>query len=113
MEPWFDPKTAGLFSAIFIGFIGGAVTLMESCCRSCIGKGWKKFALPIFTVALAVCVAMIVTGIVAGACKQPLYVMFSFAVPGILGTIFFSCLFPIVQKRFKEDEFRQMQAKDL
>ena len=113
MKQWFDAKTAGLFSAIFVGFIGTAAALMGSYCKSCVGKVWKKHALIFFTVALAVSVGMIITGIVAGAFKQPYYIILSFMVPGILGAIFFSCLFPIVQKRFKEDEIRQMQAKDL
>ncbi len=113
MEPWFDAKTAGLLGAIIGGALGSMGALMGSCCGIFIRKGWKKFALSIFTITIAACVLLILTGIVAAATKQPYHVWYSFFFPGFLGTVIFSSLFPMIRKRFTEAELRQIQAKDI
>ena len=113
MEPWFDAKTAGIIGAI-IGCAFGSIGALMGCCSGiCIRKGWKKFALTIFTAAIAVGVLLIITGIIAATNKQPYHVWYSFFFPGFLATVIFSSLFPVVRKRFTEGELRQMQAKDI
>ena len=113
MEQWFDTKTAAIIGALVAGPLAATGALMGSCCEICVRKGWKKYALTIFTIATALSVLLIVTAIIAAANDQPYHVWYSFFLPGFIGTVVFSSLFPVVRKRFTEDEFRQMQAKDL
>ncbi|MFA6186623.1 MAG: hypothetical protein WC770_05350 [Phycisphaerae bacterium] len=113
MEIWFDPQTAGKIGAMIGGALGLIGTLMGCSCGICVRKGWKKFALTIFTIAIAASVLLIITGIIAAANKQPYHVWYTFFFPGFIGTVIFSSLFPVVRKRFLDAEMRQMQAKDL
>ena len=113
MEQWFNPKTAGIIGAIIGCTLGSTGALMGCCCGIWVRKGWKKFALTFFTIVIAVCVLLLITGIIAAANEQPYHVWYSFFFPGFIGTVIFSSLFPVVRKRFTENELRQMQAKDL
>jgi len=69
MDPWFDPQTAGKIGAIIGVVLGSTGALMGCCCGVCVRKGWKKFALAIFTIVIAICVLLIITGIIAAANK--------------------------------------------
>jgi len=113
MEPWFDERTAGIIGAIIGGALGSTGALMGCCCGIWVRKGWKRLALTIFTIVIAVCVLLIITGIIAAANEQPYHVWYSFFFPGFLGMVIFSSLFPVVRKRFTEFELRKMQAKDI
>jgi len=113
MEAWFDPQTAGKIGALIGCTLGSTGALMGCCCGLCVRKGWKKFALTIFTIVIAICVLLIITGIIAAANKQPYHVWYSFFFPGFLGTVIFSSLFPVIRKRFTEHEMMKMQAEDL
>ena len=113
MQQWFDTQTAGLIGALIGGLLGTTGALMGRFCELFVLKGWNKFALSIFTSVIAVCVLLIIAGIIAAANEQPYHVWYSFLFPGYLGTVILSGLFPVVRKRFTEKETRQMQAKDL
>ena len=112
MEVWFSPRTAGIIGAIIGCVLGSTGALIGSCCGILVRKGWKKFALTIFTIVIAGCVLLIIIGIIA-AKNQPYHVWYTFFFPGFLGAAIFASLFPVVRKRFTEDEMRKMQAKDL
>lgn len=113
MEQWFDQKTAGIIGALIGCVLGSTGALMGCCCNTFVRKGWKKFSLIIFTTVIAVCVILIITGIVAAANEQPYHVWYPLLFPGFIGTAIFSSLFPIVRKRFTESELRKLQSKDL
>ena len=113
MDPWFDQQTAGMIGAIIGCTLGTTGALMGCCCGICVRKGWKKFALAFFTIVIAACVMLIITGIIAAANDQPYHVWYSFFFPGFIGTAIFASLFPVIRKRFTEAELKQMQAKDL
>ena len=113
MEQWFDPKTAGMLGGL-IGTIIGLTGALVGCSSGiCVRKNWKKPIYTIFILAIAISIALFVTGIVAVCVKQPYHVWYSFLLPGFIGTLLFSILFPVIRKRFIESEMIKMQAKDL
>jgi uncharacterized membrane protein YqgA involved in biofilm formation len=113
MEQWFSSQTAGAIGGL-IGTVLGLTGVLIGCsCGICVRKGWKKFMYSIFTLAIAASVLLLATGLVAVVIKQPYHVWYSFLLPGVIGTVIFSSLFPIVRKRFVEKELKQIQAKDL
>ena len=113
MEPWFDPQKAGLIGGIIGACIGGAGAIIGSTCWLFIRKGWKRLVYGMFGFVITICAGLFVTGIMALFMKQPYNVWYSFLLPGLIGTVVFSSLFPVIRKRFTENELRQMQAKDL
>jgi len=113
MEPWFDPQTAGKIGGIIGGCVGAAGGIIGCTCGLCIRKGYKILVYAAFILIITICLALLMTGLIALFCKQPYHVWYSFLLPGLLGTIIFSIILPVVRKRFIEMEMRQMQAKDL
>ncbi len=113
MEQWFDPKTAGMLGGL-IGTIIGLTGALVGCSSGiCVRKGWKKPIYTIFILAITVGVGLLITGLVALYVKQPYHIWYCFMLPGFIGTIIFSSLFPVIRKRFIESEMIKMQAKDL
>jgi hypothetical protein len=113
MEQWFDPRTAGMLGGIIgasLGILGGVI---GSLCGICVQKGWKKLIYTLFMLAIAASIVLLITGVVALVCRQPYHVWYLFLLPGAIGTVLFSILFPVIGKRFTEYELRKMQAKDL
>ena len=113
MEQWFDPKTAGMIGGIIGTVLGLTGALIGCSCSFCVSKGWKKPIYTIFIAAIAISIALLLTGIIAVYFKQPRHVWYSFLLPGFIGTVVFKCLFPLVRKRFFEAEMRKIQAKDI
>ncbi len=113
MEEWFNPRTAGIIGGLIGSVIGLTGALIGCSCGICVRKGWKKPIYTIFISAIAISIALLVTGVVAVYFKQPRHVWYSFLLPGFIGTIVFKSLFPLARKRFIEAEMRKMQAKDL
>jgi len=113
MEQWFDPKTAGMIGGIIGTALGLTGALIGCSCGICVRKGWKKPIYTIFVLAIAISIILIATGVQAVCIKQPYHVWYSFLLPGFIGTIIFSGIFPVVRKRFTESEMIKMQAKDL
>jgi len=113
MEQWFDHGAAGTIGGV-IGSILGLTGALAGCsCGFCVRKGWRKPIYTIFIFAIATGVALLVTGIVAVFVKQPYHVWYAFLLPGLIGTVVFSSIFPVVRRRFMEAEMRKMQAKDI
>ena len=113
MEQWFEPKTAGMIGAIIGTALGLTGALIGCSCGICVRKGWKKPIYTIFISAIAINIALLVMGVVAVYVTQPYHVWYSFLLPGFVGTIVFSSLFPVIRKRFIESEMRKIQAKDI
>jgi len=113
MQQWFDHKTAGMIGGVIGTILGLTGTLIGCFSGICVRKGWKKPIYTIFTLAIAVSVALLVTGVVALCVKQPYHVWYPFLLSGFLGTVLFSVLFTLARKRFIQSEMTKMQAKDL
>ena len=113
MQPWFGPGTAGMIGGLIGTIIGLTGALVGCSCGLCVRKGYKKLMYTVFILAITVGVALLVTGLVALCVKQPYHVWYSFLLPGFIGTLLFSILFPVIRKRFIESEMIKMQANDL
>jgi predicted cobalt transporter CbtA len=113
MEPWFDPRTAGIIGGIIGGCLGIAGGIIGGSCWFCIRKGWKKFIYGMFGLVITISFALLITGLIALLYKQPYHVWYPFLLSGLLGTIIFSSLLPMIRRLFIEIEMRKMQAKDL
>jgi cell shape-determining protein MreD len=113
MKQWFDEQTAGMIGGLIGGGLGAIGAFTGCFCNMFIRKGWKKLFIIIVITVIAVCVALLITGIIAAATKQPYHVWYPFALSGFIGTVVLSSLFPVIFKRFTEAELRKLQSKDL
>ena len=113
MEQWFDTGTTRVIGMLIGSILGLTGALIGCSCSFCARKGWKKPIYTIFISAIAISIVLLFTGVVAVCVKQPYHVWYSFLLPGFIGTIIFSGLFPVIRKRFIESEMIKMQAKDL
>ncbi len=113
MEPWFDPKTAGLIGGIIGAGIGMLGVLTGCSCGICISKGWKKPIYAMFIFGIVIGSGLLITGIAALCVKQPWYIWFIFMLPGFIVTLVFPCVLPVVRKEFIQREMKKMQAEDL
>lgn len=113
MEPWFNEQTAGMIGGIIGGSIGAAGGIIGGMSGLCVRKGWKKLVYGMFGVCIAVSIVLLIAGVVALFAQQPYHVWYVFGLPGLIGTAVFGGLFPVIRKRFTENELRQMQAKDI
>jgi hypothetical protein len=113
MEIWFDGQTAGMIGGWLgtcVGICGGIVGTIGSLC---ICKGWKRLFYSIYGIVILFSVILLGIGLAALAVKQPYHVWYCFLLPGGLGTLIFSGLFPFARRRIAEYELRKSQAKDL
>jgi hypothetical protein len=113
MDPWFNEQTAGMLGGILGGSLGGMGAIIGCIGGLCVRKGWKKLLYGLFGVCIIVCAALLITGVIALLSRQPYHVWYVFGLPGLIGTSVFGGLFPMIRRRFTENELRQMQAKDI
>jgi len=110
MEQWFDLKTAETIGGALGGGLAVAGVIIVSSYRLCIRKGWRKLFYAVFAFIVALCVGLLITGLIALLLKQPYH---CFLIPGVVGTLLFSGLFPVMCKGFTESEMTKMQAEDM
>jgi hypothetical protein len=112
MEPWFDPNAYAWIPGTLLGVLGGGIggPLAGYCAPR--GK-LKRLVLGFYFGVIAVCVVLLVTGIIALVIGQPYGVWYGIGFPGILGVVLFGGLTPVVLKRYREAELRKSIADDL
>lgn len=115
MQPWFDPIRFGTwYGGLGGGLLGlsagvlGAVTGM----LAPKGKG-RSFILGAFTFMKWVGVVHLVIGSCAVYERQPYGIWYPLVLIGVLFTLLFSLLRPIVRKRYEDVEKQQMSAGTL
>jgi hypothetical protein len=113
MEPWFNEQSAGMLGGIIGSSIGVMGAVLGCLSGVCVRKGWKKLLYGLFGVCIMLSAATLVVGIIALLSQQPYHVWYVFVLPGGIGMGVFGGLFPVLRKRFTENELRQMQAKDI
>jgi MFS family permease len=109
-EPWFDINVGA--------WLGGAVGIFGGVMGSLIGtlapRGRARgLVLGLMWIAIVACGLMLVAGITAWFLGQPYAVWYGLGLCGLIGTIVFSSLMPVVYARYREAEMRKSQAKDL
>jgi len=107
---WWDDRTAGL-----IGGIGGA---MLGCLGALLGTlgglGRARRFVLVLAVVVTVCgVASLAAGIVALGLGQPYAVYYPLLLGGVIATLVFGLLLPVIRRRYEQIELRRMAAMDL
>ncbi|MBN2582829.1 MAG: hypothetical protein JXL80_07140 [Planctomycetes bacterium] len=108
-DAWWSGRSGGLTGGIIGAILGltGAVVGILGAKRSA-----HRAALRIMAVTAAVGVLMILAGAVALGMKQPYGVWYPLILGGIIGTVVFGGLIPVVRRRQRQDEMRRMEAMD-
>lgn len=112
MDLWFSEQAAGfvgaavgvIYGAGFGGLgggIGGPLAAM--------GKA-RTLVVGMFAAGFVFGVALAATGLVALVLGQPWYVWFVFLLPGVIGSLLFGMLTPIIRARYTEAEQRKLEA---
>ncbi len=113
MEPWWTVQQTGLIGGIggaAIGMVGALVGSLSFLIVR--GKG-KPFMVGLFGVMIAVGVALLGVTIVAMVKSQPRHVWYPLMLGGILSTVLFGSLLPVVLIRYRAAETRRMEAEQL
>jgi len=112
-----DPR-AGLAPAvkagILIGSIGGSVLgVFGGLMGTLIGCGKaRRFVLAAMKAAVALGALLLIAGIVTVLAGQPYALYYPLLLLGGICIPVFGCLYPVVRRRYQQDEFRRMQAMD-
>ena len=113
MDAWFNEQSMGLIGGIIGSSIGIAGAMTGCMSGLCVRKGWKGLIYGMFGFLIALSAALLITGVVALAGGQPYHVWYVFALPGFIGTVVASSIFPVVRKRLIENELPQIQINDI
>jgi hypothetical protein len=109
--PWFDPNTWSWLPGTLFGCLGG---LWCSCAGVLAPRGKARQLIlgagALFMVAAAI---LLVAAIVAYLDGQPYGIWFGLGLPGVQGVILLPMLFPLIVRRYRQAEERQMAAQDL
>jgi hypothetical protein len=112
MEPWFDPIKFGmLYGGIGGGLLGTLGGVLGAAAGALAPKGKARgFVLGAFTAFMLIGIANLVLGIYAVATGQPYGIWYPLVLIGVLLTVLFAALKPVVRKRYDEAEARRMDA---
>ena len=105
-EPWFSEIPPGLTFFAFLSLLA----LLDSPIRQ--GR-FKTPLITIWTVAIAAAVCLFALAIVALAVQQPVYVVRSLALLGLVFGFAFGVSFPALRRAYREAELRKTIAADL
>jgi hypothetical protein len=109
-EPWFEESMAGWFGAL-VGVWGGLAGTLSGVLASR-GKA-KRLVLGVMWGGVALGGACFVAGISAWVLGQPYAVWYGLGLPGLIGTIVFLSLVPVVRNVYAQAELRRLQAMDI
>lgn len=110
-EPWFDVITWSWVPGTILGTLGGIMGGIGGTLASS-GKA-RTFVITTWCFFLICAVVMLILGIVALSSGQPYGVWYGLILPGVMGTIVFGGLLPVLRIRYREAELRKMSAKDI
>ena len=108
---WIDPGILG-------GILGGTLGILGAITGTL--AGWfvprgkaKKLVLGIMIFSIALSFILLVIGIIAYLFGQPYGVWYGFGWSGLLGTIMFGILYPVLRNEYRKAELRKSMAEDL
>ncbi|MEQ9096573.1 MAG: hypothetical protein ACIAS6_00735 [Phycisphaerales bacterium JB060] len=112
MDPWFSEQAAGMIGAAIgvglgagFGGLGGGIGGPLAAA----GKA-RGLVLGIFGLGLVLGVGLMLTGLAALILGQPWYVWFVFLLPGLVASVIFGGLLPIIRAQYERAEQRKMDA---
>ncbi len=112
--PWFDTRTAILYGAIggsACGVLGGVVgTLAGRLAPQ--GKG-RGLILGLMYLGLVFGVANLALGVIAVTQHQPYAIWYPFVLLGVILTLVFGLLLPMVKRVYAQVELRKIEADKL
>jgi hypothetical protein len=108
--PWFDPNLFSWIPGTLLGVVGGTLGAIAGMLAPH-GKG-RALVLGFHAGAIAVSFVLLVLGAVALLTGQPYGIWYGFGLPGLLGVVLFSALYPVIRQRYREAETRKLGAAD-
>lgn len=115
MTPWMTPETANLVGSVMgavFGVLGGGIG------GPLVGylapRGRARSAVLGTMIGVAVIgVGLLVTALVAWQQGQPRYVIYPFALCGLVMTFVVTPLIPVIRMRYRQAEARRLEAEEL
>jgi len=115
VTPWFDPQTFGTYFGAFggaiVGVLGGFFGAVGSWAAQ--RNKWRAPMLGSMTICGFLGVVSLITGLVALATGQPYGIWYPLALIGLVSSVCFIALQPILRKRYAEADSRRMEAHAL
>jgi len=110
-EPWFDPNLYAWIPGTVLGVTGG---ILGSLGGMLAPRGRARgLVLGLYGLVLCVTAVLLVAGLFALYAGQPYGVWYGLMLPGLLGTVLFGMLLPVILKRYREAEERRLTAHDI
>lgn len=114
MEPWWTSQQAGLIGGIAgtgAGIIGAVVGTLGSLC---VPRGkCKPLVLSLMAVSVVIGVACLITGLVAVSQGQPYHVWYPLSILGLVLTVVFGALLPVINAQYRQADMRRLEAEEL
>jgi hypothetical protein len=111
MNAWFDPNLYAWIPGTLLGVVGGTLGALAGALAP---RGRARgLVLGLFAAAALASFALLAIGVAALLVGQPYGIWYGFGLPGLLGSVLFAALYPVVQRRYLEAETRRLQAADL
>jgi len=115
VEPWFDPQR---FGSLYGGIGGAALGLLGAFFGSFGSKAAQSgrhrgLVLGGMTAIALVCLLSLFAGITALLLGQPYGIWYPFGIIGLIGTVVFFGLLPVMRKRYADAETRRLDAASL
>lgn len=107
MDPWFSPDAGRWFALLSL------LSLLAGCAPLIIQGRAKALVLGAFLGALGLGIALLLAAGLALLSAQPGHVSGTLGLSGIVLTIVFASLLPVVAKGYREAEQRRMLARDM
>ena len=115
VEPWFDPQRFGsLYGGIggaVVGVLGGLFGSLGS--RAAQSGRHRALVIGGMTAVALACTVSLLAGIVALILGQPYGIWYPFGIIGLIGTVVFFGLLPVMRKRYADAESRRLDAASL
>jgi cytochrome c biogenesis protein CcdA len=110
-EPWFDAMYYAWIPGTLLGLLGGILGPLGGYFAT---KGRRKgLVIGMYATVAGFSAMLLLAGIVAYFVGQPYGVWYGLAMAGLIGTIIFGSLTPVLLAHYREAEMRQSQARDL
>lgn len=114
-QPWFDPNT---FGALYGGLVGGLGGGLGGCLGAAAGyfapRGkYRGLVLGGFWLFVVLGAIHLAAAVVALATGQPPAIYGALSLVGVLFSVIFGSLLPVVRRRYAEAEQRRMHAAGL
>jgi peptidoglycan/LPS O-acetylase OafA/YrhL len=110
-EPWFNPNLYAWIPGTALGCLGGAFGAVVGFAAPR-GKA-RKAVMGIHAAFTLISLVLLIAGAAALAAGQPYGIWYAFALPGLIGTVVFAAVRPVIKRPYADAEMRKSKAADL